>query len=91
MEQTGNNGMAVAGFILALFTFFFGWIPILGWITWILGIIFSAIGIGKAKRLNGKGRGLAIAGLIISFIGIILMLVLGGMIMAALGIAGAGL
>ncbi|MFT6715773.1 MAG: hypothetical protein ACJA0Q_000402 [Saprospiraceae bacterium] len=82
----GSNGIGVAGFVLALFTFFFGWIPVLGWITWILGIVFSAIGISKAKK-TGKGKGLSIAGLVISLAGLVMILVLATMVAALFGAA----
>ncbi len=54
-EGTSYSGMAIAGFVLA---FFFP----------ILGIIFSAIGMGQTKDSRMKGRGLAIAGLTISIV-----------------------
>ena len=51
-----TNGMAVTGFVLS---FFCG----------ILGIIFSAIGMAQtSKDPNQGGRGLAIAGLVISIV-----------------------
>ena len=53
-----SNGMAVAGFICSFF------MPL-------LGLIFSTIGINKAKNLAGKGHGWALAGIIISCIGIL--------------------
>ena len=78
-----SNGMGVAGFVLALIAAFFGWIPVLGWILWVLGLIFSFVGIFK------RPRGLAIAGLVISMIGLVLLLVVFGVIMAAVGSAAA--
>ena len=69
-----SNGMGTAGFVLALIALFLGWVPILGWIVWILGLIFSFIGVFKTPK------GLAIAGLIISLIGIILLIVVFGII-----------
>ena len=38
----------------------------LGVLIPVLGIIFGCMGISKAKELNGKGYGLAVAGLILS-------------------------
>lgn len=73
-----SNGIGVAGFVLALIALFLGWVPILGWILWFLGILLSFIGIFK------EPRGLAIAGLVISLIGIILILSVFG---AILGVA----
>lgn len=85
MEEQ-KNGMAVAGFVLALVALFFGWIPFLGWAAWLLGLIFSGIGLSKANKVNGKGKGLAIAGLVISLIGIALLLFAFGAI-GALGLS----
>ena len=62
--QGGNgNGFAIAGFVLAFF------MPI-------LGIIFSCIGMSKAKQMKGNGHGLALAGLIISIVSIVLSVIL---------------
>lgn len=71
-----SNTMGIAGFVLALLGLIFCWVPVLGWILWILGVIFSIIGVCRPKK------GLAIAGLVISFIGIILLIVAVGAIMA---------
>jgi hypothetical protein len=62
-----SNGVGTAGFVLAFITVFLGWIPVLGWILWILGLVLSFVGIFK------KPNGLAIAGLVISLIGLILI------------------
>ena len=76
--QKKSNGIGTAGFVLALIALFLGWIPFLGWIIWILGLIFSFVGVFKSPR------GLSIAGLIISFIGIIMLIVVfGALTMAA--------
>lgn len=69
--------MGTAGFVLALIALFLGWIPVLGWIVWLLGLIFSIVGIFKTPK------GLAIAGLVISLIGIILLLVVFGAAVSA--------
>ena len=78
-----TNGLGTAGFVLSLITFIFGWVPVFGWIMWVLGIVFSFIGMFR------RPRGLAIAGFIISLIDVILILFLFAVIAAALGIAGA--
>lgn len=66
--QKQSNGMGTAGFVLALISLFFGWVAVAGWILWLLGTIFSFVGLFKAPR------GLAIAGIIISFIDIIVII-----------------
>jgi len=68
-EEKKSNGTGTAGFVLAIIALFLGWVPVLGWIVWILGLILSFVGIFK------KPKGMAIAGLVISLIGIILLLV----------------
>ncbi|NCO62947.1 MAG: hypothetical protein GW839_05000 [Flavobacteriales bacterium] len=77
-EEKKSNGIGTAGFVLAIIALFLGWIPFLGWIIWILGFIFSFIGLFKTPR------GLSIAGLIISFIGIIFLIIVFGAIAAAM-------
>lgn len=59
--QKTTNGMAIAGFVISLVS------PILccGTLNW-LSLIFSIIGLVQAKNKNGSGKGLAIAGIIIS-------------------------
>lgn len=66
--QKKGNGLGTAGFVLSLTGLILCWVPILGFILWLLGAIFSVIGVFKAPR------GLAIAGCIISFFLIILLL-----------------
>lgn len=77
IKQQKSNGLGTAGFVLALIALVLCWVPVLDWILWILGVIFSLIGVFKAPR------GLAIAGLVISFIVIILIITVVGAIAAA--------
>ena len=65
-----SNGMGITGFVLALLALLLCWVPVLNWILWILGLIFSIIGMFK------KPKGLAIAGLIISLLGLIVDIIL---------------
>jgi hypothetical protein len=72
-----TNGAGTAGFVLALVGLFLGWIPVLGWLSWLIGLILSFVGIFK------EPKGLAIAGLVISCIDLIVIILiavfLGGM------------
>ncbi|MFA8434087.1 MAG: hypothetical protein ACEPOZ_06180 [Marinifilaceae bacterium] len=77
-EGKKSNGTGTAGFVLALIALFLGWVPFLGWVVWVLGLILSFIGVFK------NPKGMAIAGLVISLIGIILLLVVFAGIGAAL-------
>ena len=71
-QQKKSNGVGTAGFVLALIALFLGWVPVLGWIIWFLGLILSFVGV------FGTPKGMAIAGLVISLIGIILLLIVFG-------------
>ncbi|HOR83001.1 MAG TPA: hypothetical protein PLF32_10165 [Bacteroidales bacterium] len=71
-----SNDIGTAGFVLALIAIFLGWVPVLGWIIWLLGLILSFVGVFK------QPKGLAIAGLVISLIGIILLLTVFGAILS---------
>ncbi|CAM3198816.1 zinc-ribbon domain-containing protein [Lactiplantibacillus plajomi] len=83
IQQTAQptNGMGLAGFILAVIALFTSVIPFLDWFIWFLGALFSIIGLFK------QPRGFAIAGFVISFIGIIIILTLAATIAGLLGIA----
>lgn len=72
-----TNGVGTAGFVLALIAVFLGWVPVLGWILWLLGLILSFVGVFK------QPKGLSIAGLVISLIGIILLITVFGALLGA--------
>ncbi len=73
-----SNGLGTAGFVLALLGVIFCWLPILNWILWLLGFIFSLIGVFK------QPKGLAITGLVLSFISIIVIIAVLGAVAAAI-------
>ena len=77
-EVKQKNGIGITGFILSIVAIVLIWVPVLDWILWFLGALFSIIGVFK------KPKGLAIAGLIISFISIIILIVFMGALFAAL-------
>lgn len=77
VEKKGN-GMGTAGFVMALLGLIFCWVPILNWILWLLGLIFSVVGMFRPKK------GLAIAGLVITFIGVIVLIAFAAALASAL-------
>ena len=62
------NGFAIAGFVLSLVSL------LCCGTTSLLGLIFSIIGLVNANKNQGEGKGLAIAGIIISAILLILLI-----------------
>ncbi len=63
-EDNETNGIGFAGFLISVIAFILGWVPILKWVIWGLGIIFSLFGLSK------QPKAMAIAGIIISLVGI---------------------
>ncbi|MDE6275455.1 MAG: zinc-ribbon domain-containing protein [Clostridia bacterium] len=57
-KTTENNTIAIVGFIFAFL------MPL-------VGLICSIIGINRSTELNGKGKGLALAGIIISIVAMV--------------------
>lgn len=71
-----GNGLATSGFVVALIGACLALIPFVGTVSWIIspvGLILSAVGLVIALRRPGHPkRGLAIAGIILSLVGIAL-------------------
>lgn len=67
------NGLAIAGFVLALLGFLGSFIPVVNIFAMglaVLGLILAGIGLAKSAKL-GAGKGLAIAGLILGVLALI--------------------
>ena len=69
--QQGGNGLAVAALVLGILSLVLFFIPFLGILLGLLGLIFGGIGIGRANRV-GKGKGMAVAGLVMGILGLLL-------------------
>ncbi len=74
-----SSGLAIAGLIMGIFTLIFCWVPVVGFILGILGLIFSIAGIAKK---NGGAKGAAIAGLVMTIIGAIISVVMFAAVLA---------
>jgi hypothetical protein len=87
VQNPPGNGLAVAGFVLSLIAAIFSFIPFVNVVSWpaaILGLIFGAVGINKARKTPGApGKGLAITAVVLACIG------LGMVIIATIATAGA--
>lgn len=74
-----KNGIGLTGFILSLLCLVISWAPGLNIVMWILGLVFSAVGVFK------KPKGFAIAGLTISLISILVIILLAAVIAEVVG------
>ena len=72
VEPNKSNGLAIAGFVVSLVSIFFNFYCITGIVTGIVGIILSIIGLKKSSELGGKGKGMAIAGIVLGVVGIVI-------------------
>lgn len=73
-----RNGFGTAGFVLGIIGLIFSFIPIVGVVAWplvILGIVFAGVGLVRAVKGQATNKGLSIAGLIVSVIGLIICIV----------------
>ena len=69
-----GNPLAITGFVCSLLM----WIPIpfTAPIFWLMALTFSSIGLSRSRRRGAPHKGLAIAGLCISLIGVVFVILL---------------
>ncbi|MHA6618557.1 hypothetical protein [Pseudonocardia sp. DLS-67] len=68
-----QNGFGTAAFVLGLLGLLFSFIPLIGIIAWplvLLGLIFGAIGLSRARDNRATNKGLAVAGLVCALVGL---------------------
>lgn len=71
VQKKETNEVAVAGLITSIVALICSPIPLLCWVLWIVGLILSCVGLGKKAR-----KKLAVAGLLISIIDFIVLIVM---------------
>lgn len=73
MPPRRSNGLATAGFVVALCGAVLSIIPFLGIVAWVVapvGIVLSVVGLLRAGELGG--RGMAITGLVLGAVGLLI-------------------
>lgn len=63
--------MAVAGMVLGILGLVLCWIPFVGAACALVGLILGVLGMGRANKIGGAGKGMAIAGLITGILGLL--------------------
>ena len=84
--QKPTNSMGIAGMVIGILSYCFCWVPVLGLILGLIGVILSGVGMSRKERC--RLNGFAIAGLILSIIAMVLGLIMTIILLAALGAAG---
>lgn len=68
-----RNGLGTAGFVLGLVGVIFSVIPVIGVVAWFLvlpGLVLAAVGLSQAHKGVATNKGLAVAGLVLSIVGL---------------------
>ncbi len=71
-ERQGNP-LAITGFILSLVMWVAFIVPHLSFVLWLAALTFSSIGLSRSRRRGAPHKGLAIAGLCISLVGVVIV------------------
>ena len=77
------NGLAVASLVLGIIAIFTFWVPFLGWVPVVLGLVLGLIALSQPY-----GRGMAIAGVICSGLALAVKLVFWVFFLGVLGAMG---
>jgi hypothetical protein len=75
-QVSQSNGLAVAGMVLGIISLPAVILTFIDVPIAILAIIFGGIGVAKANKIGGKGKGMALAGLICGVLGLIISVAL---------------
>lgn len=83
-ENQITSSMAVASFVLGLFSIFVGWVPFIGQVPSVLAIVFGFVALKNIKKSeNVGGKTMAIWGICLGGFWIILGMIL---ILAGVGV-----
>jgi len=75
-DELGFSGMAIAGFLCSAIGVLLWFTIVAPIVLGILGLVFSLIGLGETGKGKKKGKGFAIAGIIIPFLPIVLFILI---------------
>ena len=87
-EQKRTSGAAIVGIVFGCLGFLLCWVPVLGLLFSLIGVIFSGIGLSKTRNdSNLRGRTAATIGLVFGIIGLILAVIITTVLLVALAVA----
>lgn len=73
-----QNGMGIASFVLGLLGLLTSFIPVVGVVAWpmvIIGLVLGFVALGKAGRGRATNKGMAIAGIVLSALGLVVCVI----------------
>lgn len=79
-----TNGLAVASMVLGIIALLFFWMPFLGWVPVVLGLVLGFAALGRPY-----GRGMAMAGVVCSGVALAVKLILLVLFFGVMGAIGA--
>lgn len=79
-----SNGLAVASMVLGIIALFTFWLPFLGWIPVIVGLVLGLVAFGKPN-----GRAMAVTGVVCSGLALLVKVMFWVVLAGALGAIGA--
>lgn len=77
-----GNGLAVAGMVVGIVGLVLFWVPYVGGVVSLVGLVLGAVGIARANKV-GRGKGMAIAGVACGLCGVIANIYTSYMVMSA--------
>jgi hypothetical protein len=88
-----KNGLGTTGFILGLIGAIFSLIPIIGVVAWFLvipGLVLASVGFARTRKGEADNTGLAIAGIVLSLVGLLFCILYAAVFATAVSDAASG-
>jgi hypothetical protein len=76
-RPTPKNGMGTAALVLGILAVVLAFVPILGFVSYplaIIGIVLGLVGLGRVRKRVATNRGVTLAGMIASVLGLVLVI-----------------
>jgi hypothetical protein len=76
---------AMKAFVIGVIAIAIAWVPLVGIVFGAPAVILGGLGLSRATRIQGTGKGFAIAGLVLGAISFLIMIVVSVIVIAASG------
>ena len=84
-SSTPSNGMGITGLVTGIIGACLAWVPVLGFVLGVLGVVFGGVGWFYANQGRATNKGMAVAGVILGVFAVVFwpLLVVGAAAAAA--------